>query len=365
MIFPTNILISRRFFLNSLHLLKRRIPQFLKFSVKNAVYPFKRMIYIEQMTVNDRQLDSIDSRISSWGFGGWALGGEYWGPQDHKDSVRAIHRALALGINHFDTAPVYGKGRSEQLIGQQIKRIRQDCILATKAFYTTPEEMLKSLETSLKRLLTDYIDIFYIHWPKSGIDMRPGMDALENLRRKGRIKAIGVSNFSIEQVKMVQQAGQVDFYQGGYSVLWPVLENSIIPYCRERNIRFIPYGILAQGILTNRGLEKLQTRLPGFRHKMLLYKPETVLRIEPLVKELRDTCRECSWTVENAVSLYTLKATGAISPLLGVRNREQAEKNFNIPSGELPEQILTMINRLKREILSIIPKSDNMFGHES
>ena len=171
--------------------------------------------------------ESVDNRsslfykISPLAFGAWGISGEYWGTQEHKDSVRAIHKALALGVNHFDTAPVYGKGRSEQLIGQQLKKIRNDCFIASKAFYSTPEKMRKSLETSLNRLLSDYLDIFYIHWPLSGADMRPGMEMLEKIRQQGRIRAIGVSNFTIEQVKMISEAGNVDVYQGGYSVLWP------------------------------------------------------------------------------------------------------------------------------------------------
>ena len=174
-------------------------------------------------------LSSLFDKISPLAFGAWGIGGEYWGPQEHKDSVRAIHKALALGVNHFDTAPVYGKGRSEQLIGQQLKKIRKDCFIASKAFYTTPEIMKKSLETSLNRLLTDYLDIFYIHWPLSGTDMRPGMEMLEKMRQQGRIRAIGVSNFTIEQVKMVREAGNVDVYQGGYSVLWPRAEKRDYP----------------------------------------------------------------------------------------------------------------------------------------
>ena len=317
--------------------------------------------------MSELNLQTMDStqELSSFGFGGWALGGDYWGPQEHKDSVRAIHKALSLGINHFDTAPVYGKGRSEQLIGQQLKKIRSRCIIATKAFYTTPEEMIKSFHTSLKRLLTDYIDIFYIHWPRSGTDMRPGMEELETLRRLGRIRYIGVSNFSLNQTRQVEQAGNVDFFQGGYSILWPFLEETILPYCRARGIRFIPYGVLAQGILTDQWSDKLLMNHPGYRYKMLLYSQEIKNRIGPELEKLAVKCREKEWSVENAVSWYTFKETDAASILLGCRNRNQAEKNFSFPMKALPDSIKEEIEDLKMRIVSFLPKADNMFGHKS
>ncbi len=317
------------------------------------------------MSELNRGILNPTQEMSSFGFGGWALGGDYWGPQEHRDSVRAIHKALALGINHFDTAPVYGKGRSEQLIGQQLKKIRSRCLIATKAFYTTPEEMIKSFHTSLKRLLTDYIDIFYIHWPRSGTDMRPGMEELENLRRQGRIRSIGVSNFSLEQIREVEQAGKIDYFQGGYSILWPFMKETILPYCRSRGIRFVPYGVLAQGILTDQGVEKLLISHPGFRHKMLLYSEGIRERIAPELEKLTGKCREEGWSVENAVSCYTLKETEAASILLGCRNRDQAERNFSLPPKELPNSIVEEIETLKIRIVPFLPKADNMFGHES
>ena len=313
---------------------------------------------------NDR-LHSLLGEISPLGFGGWALGGEYWGPQEHKDSVRGIHKALTLGINHFDTAPVYGKGRSEQLLGQQLKKIRGRCILATKAFYTTPEGIAKSLETSLKRLLTDYIDIFYIHWPKSGTDMRPGMELLEQYRREGRIRAIGVSNFSIQQIRMIQEAGVVDAYQGGYSILWPHAEEEILPYCFDKGIAFIPYGVLAQGLLTDGGAEKLKTSLPGFRDKMLLFQPNLKKRILPLLENIQSLCRQNSWMVENAVTCFTRDRISPASILLGIRNRQQAEKNFTLPEKGLPPQIKQALERCISEVTPHLPEADNMFGHKS
>ena len=311
------------------------------------------------------RLHQILPEISSRGFGAWALGGEYWGPQDHKDSVRAVHRALALNINHFDTAPVYGKGRSEQLLGQQLKKIRSSCILATKAFYSSPEKMKASLETSLRRLLTDYIDIFYIHWPLGDEDMRPGMEMLENLRREGRIRAVGVSNFSEDQIRMVEEAGTVDVYQGGYNLLWTRPEQEILPYLKRKGIAYMPYGVLGQGLLTDTGIEHLETPHGGFRHKMLLYSEELKPSLRAILEELDQACKEAGIPVEQAVTLYTRERSGAVSVLLGCRNRAQAERNFTAGPQSFPPELKTVLDRIVEEARSLIPSAPNLFNHKS
>lgn len=313
------------------------------------------------------QRDSPDLSInfSSLGFGGWALGGEYWGPQDHGDSVRAVHRALHWGVTHFDTAPVYGKGRSEQLLGQQLKKIRSRCTIATKAFYTDPDSMEKSLKTSLKRLLTDYADIFYIHWPLGGADMRPGMERLEQLRREGRIRAVGVSNFSVDQIRQVRQAGRVDFYQGGYSLLWPRLGRDVLPYCRRHGIGIIPYGVLAQGLLTEKGPEKLQASHQGFRHKMLLYGPPLREALAPLLATFRESCRREGWSPEHAAAAYAREETGAACLLMGVRSRKQADRNFSLPEKPLPAALRGAMEAIREKIAPFLPNAENMFGHKS
>ncbi len=319
----------------------------------------------ENNDVKPSRLKKILPDLSSRGFGSWALGGEYWGPQNHQDSVRALHRALTLGVNHFDTAPVYGKGRSEQILGQQLKKIRRTCIIATKAFYSSPEKMKASLETSLRRLLSDYVDIFYIHWPLGEADMRPGMEMLEGLRQEGRIRAIGVSNFTVEQIRMVEEAGRVDVYQGGYNMLWTSPEDRILPFLREKEIAFVPYAVLGQGLLTGRGIEHLKTIPPGFRHKMVLYSEEIRDALVDLLKELNRACAEAGISVESAVSLYTEKRSGADSILLGCRNRAQAELNFMsgdaVISGDLKEKMDRIADRAR----TLVPAVPNLFNHKS
>jgi len=311
------------------------------------------------------RLRTILPELSSLGFGGWALGAEYWGDQDHKNSVRAIHRALDLGINHFDTAPVYGRGRSEQILGQQLRKQRSRVILGTKAFYTSPEKMQAGLEASLKRLLTDYIDIFYIHWPLADTDMRPGVEMLENMRNQGKIRALGVSNFSVPQILMAEEAGQIDVYQGGYNLFWPVLEEEVLPCLRSRGIGFIPYGVLAQGILTETGIDHLDTEHPGFRHKMILYRESLKENMKGWLIRLLEGCRAAGLTLEQAAASFALHNGGADSVLLGVRNRDQADRNFRKLPDVLPPALETLFTEIQMEAKGIIPDAPNLFNHKS
>jgi len=323
------------------------------------------VVYIELSGMKKQnRLRTIFPGLSSLGFGGWALGAEYWGFQDHKNSVRAIHKALSLGINHFDTAPVYGKGRSEQILGQQLRKQRSQVFLATKAFYSTPEKMKASLESSLKRLLTDYIDIFYIHWPLSNTDMRPGMEMLEEMRRKGKIRALGVSNFSVDQIKMVEEAGRVDVYQGGYNLFWPVLEKKVLPFLKEKGIGFVPYGVLAQGILTEKGWEHLENSHEGFRHKMILYREDLKENLKPWLLRLLNESRTAGILLEHSATHFA-QQSGADSVLLGVRSRVQAERNFQPLLENFPRELDALMKEIHNEALGLVPDVPNLFNHKS
>jgi myo-inositol catabolism protein IolS len=259
----------------------------------------------------------------------------------------------------------YGKGRSEQLIGQQFKKISSTISLGTKTFYTTPQKMKASLETSLKRMLTDYIDIFYIHWPLGGEDMRPGMEMLETLRREGRIRAIGVSNFSADQIRMVEEAGRVDVYQGGYNLFWPVLEKEVLPYLREHSIGFIPYGVLAQGILTETGMQHLESNHKGYRQKMMLYRDDLRDRIKSWLKRLLAESRRTGIPLEQAVTFFSFNHVSADTVLLGVRNREQAERNFQPLPERLPPSFTELLLSINSEAADLAQGMTNLFNHKS
>lgn len=298
-------------------------------------------------------------------FGTWALGGGYWGTQRHSDSLKAIHAAIRGGINHFDTAPVYGNGQSEMLVGQQLRKNRQDFIIASKCFYMPPDAFDKSFKKSLKRLNSEYIDLFYIHWPASGVDMRPLMELLEKYRKNGQIRAIGVSNFSVGQMKMVQEAGDIDVAQFGYNLIWRKEEEETIPFCRSNGITTIGYSILAQGILTG----KFQTIPEGkeyeWRKKTVFFDKNVYPQLRVEIKNLNKLAKKYKITSTEASILWTKENELIDCSILGCRNRAQVEENLAPFNRTAERQFIREMNNLSEKIKPLIPREDNIFRHRT
>ncbi|MCF7927785.1 MAG: aldo/keto reductase [Spirochaetales bacterium] len=204
------------------------------------------------------QLDDGAMDIPAFGLGGWIFGDTYWNQPEHKDMVRTIHAALRNGVRHFDTASIYGNGRSEQLLGQQLRKIRNQVCIATKLMPAPLPVFRRRLKLSFQRLMTDYIDILYLHWPKLEVDYAPIIEHLESERKQGRIRAIGLSNFPPEEVKRCLSSGRIDVAQDGYNLLWRIPERDTAFY-REHKIRRFAYSPLAQGILTDEAVGAFET----------------------------------------------------------------------------------------------------------
>lgn len=297
--------------------------------------------------------------------GTWALGGGYWGPQAHSDSVKAIHAAIRGGVNHFDTAPVYGKGQSEMLVGQQLRKNRSEYIIASKCFYKEPDLFNKSFQTSLKRLNSEYIDIFYIHWPKSGVDMRPLMDLMEGYRKEGRIRAIGVSNFSVSQIKPLLQAGHIDIVQFGYNLFWRKEEEELIPFCRRKGITTAAYSLLAQGILTGKFMNIPESKEFEWRKKQVLFDRDIFPLVQEELKKLKDIAKKYKISSSRAAILWTKENELIDCSILGSRNRDQTEENLEPFHIDADRMFLREMNTLSDRIKPLVPREDNMFRHRT
>ena len=311
-----------------------------------------------------RRIAGTDIQVSPFGLGCWAFGGGYWANQEHRNSVKTIQAALRSGINHFDTAPVYGNGRSEQVTGQQLKRVRKDVIIATKSIFLPEKELYKSIERSLKRLCTDYIDIFYIHWPKSGQDMRPMLETLEKARKSGMIRAVGVSNFSVHEIKELKQAGDINILQSGYSVLWREAEKQLIPYCLENNIAFIGYSPLAQGILTGK-FEQYPTFDDTDRRKNLIFFEKNIwIWIYEAIKQLKEIALVAKLPLSGLILRWTAEQPGITGFVAGARTRTQLEANSSAVNKKIDPAIFSRISNISDDLKRKIPKADNIFRHE-
>lgn len=212
-----------------------------------------------------RQLGNTNIQITPIGLGAWAIGGGGyafgWGPQDDDESVKTIQRALDLGINWIDTAPIYGLGHSEEVVGRAIKERAERPYIFTKCSQVwdshgevksslKADSLRREVEASLKRLGVDSIDLYQIHWPNPDSDIEEGWTTLARLRQEGKVRAIGASNFSVEQMKRAQKIAPIASLQPPYSLLNREVEREILPFCQENNIGVIVYSPMGSGLLS-------------------------------------------------------------------------------------------------------------------
>ncbi len=301
---------------------------------------------------------------SRLGLGCWVFGNDnYWGRQNHNDSVKTLQAAIRGGIKHFDTARAYGNGRSEQITGQQLKKIRKDVLIATKSTWLPPGSVEKYLNISLSRLCTDYIDIFYIHWPKSGFDFRPMMDVLEKLRSVGKIKKIGLSNFSIEDMELIRGSGNIDYYQTGYSLLWRFPEKRIIPYCSKRKIKIVSYSSLAQGLLTDKFNIDMGFPSEDPRRNLVFFYKDSYKQVKFFLNSYKVLAEAEESSMAQLSLMWILDQPWIDTVLVGARTREQLEENITAESIKPNRKVMQKLTELSDELYNNLPYRENIFNH--
>lgn len=199
------------------------------------------------------------------GLGTWAIGGWMWGGSDEAESVRTIQSAPAHGVTLIDTAPVYGFGRSEEIIGKAIRQgsMRDDVAIATKCALewndkgeivrnASRKRILAEADDSLRRLQVDVLDLYQVHWPDPNVDVRETAEAMNELLEAGKIRAIGVSNFTVEQLTQFQQVAPLHVAQNPYNLFERAIDERTLPWCRENDVRLLAYGALCRGLLSGR-----------------------------------------------------------------------------------------------------------------
>ncbi len=215
--------------------------------------------------------------LSPLGFGAWAAGGGNWafawGPQDDADSIAAIHRALDLGVNWIDTAAVYGFGHSEEVVGKAIRSRAERPLVFTKCSRVPQpdgtivstlrrDSIRRECEESLRRLGVERIDLYQLHWPRPPEEVEEGWEALAELRREGKVRWIGVSNFEVEQMERIRRIAPVTSLQPPYSAVAPEVERELLPYCRREGIGVLAYSPMRSGLLTGKMTRERIAALP-------------------------------------------------------------------------------------------------------
>lgn len=214
------------------------------------------------MTIETLTIEGIATPISRIGLGTWAIGGWMWGGADDDRSITTIRSALDRGINLIDTAPVYGFGHSEEVIGKALEGVRDQAVIATKVALdwsdggprrnSTPARIRQEVEDSLRRLRTDRIDLYQVHWPDPLVPVEESAAELEKLRQEGKILAIGVSNYSTQQMDAFRTAAPLASVQPPYNLFERAIEADVLPYAKENGLVVLGYGALCRGLLSGR-----------------------------------------------------------------------------------------------------------------
>ena len=219
---------------------------------------------VQQVEMEFTNIPGTQLRVSRVALGTWAMGGWMWGGTDERESVKTIWAALDQGINLIDTAPAYGSGMSEELVGKAVAsaRLRARAVIATKVGIemrdgkayrnATRQRIHREINDSLRRLRTDYIDIYQVHWPDPLVPIEETAEAMRGLYELGKIRAIGVSNFSVEQMERFRKVAPLHVLQPPYNLFERAIDEQILPYCLANNIATFGYGALCRGLLSGR-----------------------------------------------------------------------------------------------------------------
>jgi myo-inositol catabolism protein IolS len=310
-----------------------------------------------------RALGQSGVMVSVLGLGTWPMGGEWWGGTDDAESIRTIHRALDLGVTLFDTAEAYAAGHAEDVLGRALVGRRERAVIADKVApnHFAPDQIEEAFEASCRRLQTDYIDVYFLHWPNIDLPIGPAMESLERLRTAGRIRAIGVSNFTANEMRAASEYGQIDVLQPPYNMFWRFIEGDQLPYCREHDIGIMAYSGLAQGLLT--GNLSAETTFPAGdqRPTTVLFQPGTYERCLEVVDALRPIAARVGLTVPQLAIAWLLGRPGVSTALVGARTVPEIEENVAGTNRQVGAEEMAAADAATREVFESLPRVPDMF----
>lgn len=314
-----------------------------------------------EVQLQSAKIGSVAKSSSVLGLGGWVFGGINWGTQSDNDSLDAIKAGYERGITHFDTAQAYGNGHSEELLGRALRGVRDKVFIASKMMFTKKEKVEVSILASLKRLKSDYIDLFYIHWPKKNADLEGMMEGLISAREKGMIRGIGVSNFSIEQIERLLRIGSIDAHQFCYNLLWRWPESNLIPFCIQKGISVITYSSIAQGILTGKFNREIEFTAGDHRKDTVLFDRELWPVVYEGVERLKEIAAVSGRSLLELAIRWILNRQGIATVLVGARNSYQVELNVKSLEGQIDGKVLDQLTEVSDSIMKGIPDTGNIF----
>lgn len=317
------------------------------------------------------RLGWTDLELTTIGLGTWAMGGGgwsfAWGPQDDEESISTIHRAIELGINWIDTAPVYGLSHAEEVVGKALKGLKEKPIIATKCGRVWDEDgnisgclkkdsIHSEVEESLGRLGIDVIDLYQIHWPIPDEDIEEAWGAIADLIREGKVRYGGVSNFSVEQLKRIHPIHPVASIQPPYSILVRDIEHELLSFCEENNIGVIAYSPMQKGLLTGTFTSERMQNLPEDDHRRrdpMFQEPELSNNLA-FVEKLCSVAEKKGKTVAQLAISWVLRRPEVTTAIVGARHPFQIEETVVAGELMLSKEDIDAINILLNECKKLV-----------
>ncbi len=308
-----------------------------------------------------RKFGKLDFEVSKVGLGTWVTGGWMWGGSSDEESVAAITAAIESGVTLIDTAPVYGFGHSETIVGNVVSQLkaRDKVILATKCGLewndsnrerirrnSSRDRILKEIDESRKRLQTDVIDIYQVHWPDEAVSFAETMETLLGLLEKGVIRAIGVSNFTIDQMKECMKHAPLHSLQPPYNLYERGIEEDVLPFCAENNIAVLTYGSICRGLLSGKITAETIFKEGDVRSMDPRFKPDNLKDYVRATSCLKEFAKSRGLTVTQLAIQWAVNKTCVTSALVGMRKAEQAKDNAGTFNSKLNEDDIKTIESI-------------------
>lgn len=318
-----------------------------------------------------RNLSNSDLNVSTITFGAWAAGGWMWGKTDRNDAIEAIRASYDLGVTSIDTAPIYGQGESEEIVGDAIKGISRDKIQILTKFgmrwdlnkgdfgfksknnegieidiykYAGKESIIKECEDSLRRLGTDYIDLYQIHWPESTTPIAETMEAVATLIKQGKVRYAGVCNYNSDQMAEAEKTISLVSNQIPFSMVNRAMEEKTVPYCIAHNKSVLAYSPLERGLLTGKITAGYKFQEGDHRATNKYFSEESIAKTNAFLEKLKPLAAEKKATLSQLVIRWTVERPGITIALVGARNTKQAIENAKAIDVQLNSEEIKFID---------------------
>jgi aryl-alcohol dehydrogenase-like predicted oxidoreductase len=318
-----------------------------------------------------RKLANSDLEVSVITFGAWAAGGWMWGKTVRDEAIEAIRASYDLGVTSIDTAPIYGQGESEEIVGDAIKGISRDKIQILTKFgmrwdlakgdfgfksknnegveidiykYAGKESIIKECENSLKRLGTDYIDLYQIHWPESTTPIAESMEAVATLIKQGKVRHAGVCNYNADQMAEAEKTISLVSNQIPFSMVNRAVEEKTVPYCIKHNKSVLAYSPLERGLLTGKITTGYKFQEGDHRATNKYFTAESIEKTNAFLDKLKPMAAEKNITLSQLVLRWTIERVGITIALVGARNAAQATQNAKAIDVKLTKEEIKFID---------------------